>query len=142
MLRIIQWATGPVGREAAAAVHAHPEMQLLGGLVYDAENAGRDLGESCGLGQRRRNATSSVDEVLTLEAGCVLYCAQGEGRPDGAVEDICRVLASGKNVVSTALTALIYPKAAGPKVVEQLEAACKQGGVSFHATGIEPGWAG
>jgi hypothetical protein len=51
------------------------------------------------------------------------------------------LLASGKNVVSTAVTAFIYPKSAGPNVVDRLEAACREGGTSFHATGIEPGWA-
>ena len=62
--------------------------------------------------------------------------------PNGAIDDICALLATGKNVVSTALTALIYPKAAGPEVVDRLEAACAAGGSSFHGTGIEPGWAG
>ena len=28
MLRIIQWATGAVGRHAVAAVHRHPELEL------------------------------------------------------------------------------------------------------------------
>jgi 2,4-diaminopentanoate dehydrogenase len=61
--------------------------------------------------------------------------------PMGALEDICRLLASGKNVISTAVTPFIYPLSAGPVVVERLEAACAEGGASFHATGIEPGWA-
>ena len=52
------------------------------------------------------------------------------------------MLASGKNVVSTAVTAYIYPASAGADVVERLEAACAEGGTSFHGTGIEPGWAG
>ena len=59
----------------------------------------------------------------------------------GGVDDICRILASGKNVVSTAVTALIYPHSLGDEVVERLEAACRGGGTSFHGTGIEPGWA-
>jgi hypothetical protein len=49
------------------------------------------------------------------------------------------LLASGKNVVSTAVTALIYPKAMGQPVVDRLEAACAEGR-TFHATGIEPGY--
>nr|MDT0665150.1 hypothetical protein [Micromonospora sp. DSM 115978] len=67
--------------------------------------------------------------------------AQGEMNPAGALDDVCRLLASGKNVVSTAVTAWIYPRSAGHEVVERLEAACAEGGTSFHATGIEPGWA-
>jgi hypothetical protein len=68
--------------------------------------------------------------------------AQGEMDPSGALDDICDLLAHGKNVVSTALTSLIYPKSAGDEVVARLEGACATGGTSFHGTGIEPGWAG
>ena len=61
--------------------------------------------------------------------------------PMGALDDICRLLGSGKNVVSTAVTGLIYPRSLGDKVVDRLESACATGQTSFHATGIEPGWA-
>jgi hypothetical protein len=61
--------------------------------------------------------------------------------PPAAIDDICRILASGKNVVSTALTGLIYPKSLGTAVAERIEAACRRGNASFHGTGIEPGWA-
>jgi 2,4-diaminopentanoate dehydrogenase len=66
---------------------------------------------------------------------------QGEMNPMGALDDICRLLASGKNVVSTAVTGLIYPRSLGRRVVEKLEGACTDGQSSFHGTGIEPGWA-
>ena len=80
--------------------------------------------------------------IVALDADCVLYMPQGEIDPMGALDDICRLLASGKNVVSTAVTAFIYPASAGDEVVDRLEAACAEGGTSFHGTGIEPGWAG
>jgi len=86
-------------------------------------------------------ATTNQDEILALDADCVVYAAQGEMNPRGALDDMCRLLKSGKNVVSTAVTAYIYPPSAGADVVERLEAACRAGGTSFHGTGIEPGWA-
>lgn len=141
MLRVIQWATGNVGRHAVAAVHEHPDLDLVGALVYSDAKAGRDVGEVCGLGPIGVTATNDRDEILALDADCVLYAPQGEMDPMGALDDICRILASGKNVVSTAVTAYIYPASAGPKVVDRLEAACAEGGTSFHGTGIEPGWA-
>jgi hypothetical protein len=67
--------------------------------------------------------------------------AQGDANPAPALDDICNLLASGKNVVSTAVTPLIYPASMGPTVVDRLEHACAEGASSFHATGIEPGWA-
>ena len=62
--------------------------------------------------------------------------------PMGALDDICLLLASGKNVVSTAVTALIYPASMGAaESSTSSRPPARQGGTSFHATGIEPGWA-
>jgi hypothetical protein len=142
VLRVIQWATGNVGRHAAAAIHRHPDLELVGALVYSDAKAGRDVGDICGLGPIGVTATTDRDAVVALDADCVVYTPQGEMDPMGALDDICRLLASGKNVVSTAVTAFIHPASAGAAVVERLDAACAEGGTSFHGTGIEPGWAG
>src|SRR5215469_12547566 len=141
MLRVVQWATGAVGRHAVAAMAAHPDLDVVGALVYSDDKAGRDVGELCGIGPLGVTATKDRDEILALDADCVLYMAQGEMDPMGALDDICALLTSGKNVISTAVTSFIYPASAGPQVVERLEKACAAGRASFHATGIEPGWA-
>jgi len=141
MLRIIQWATGSVGRHAVAAIQEHPDLEIVGALVYSDAKAGRDVGAVCGIGDVGVTTTKDPDEIVALDADCVLYMPQGEMNPMGALDDICRLLASGKNVVSTAVTGLIYPKSLGNNVVERLESACAEGQTSFHATGIEPGWA-
>ena len=140
-LRVVQWATGPVGRHAVAAVVDHPDLELVGSYVYDQAKVGRDVGEICGLDPIGVIATRDRDAILALDADCVLYLAQGDADPLGALADVCSLLASGKNVISTAVTPLIYPAAMGEEVVKQLEDACATGGTSFHATGIEPGWA-
>jgi len=140
-LRVIQWATGSVGRHAVAAVHAHPDLELVGVLVYDEAKAGRDAGEVCGLGPIGVETTRDREAIVAQGADCVLYMAQGELNPMGALDDVCALLASGKNVVSTAVTAFIHPRSAGDEVVKRLEDACREGGTSFHGTGIEPGWA-
>jgi hypothetical protein len=141
VIRVVQWATGPVGRHAVAAMVDHPDLDLVGVLVYSDEKEGRDAGEICGIGSIGVTATKDRKEILALEADCVLYMPQGEMNPMGAVDEICALLASGKNVISTAVTALIYPASMGRKVVDRLERACAEGDTSFHATGIEPGWA-
>jgi hypothetical protein len=124
-----------------AGVHRHPELELVGAYVYSDAKAGRDVGDVCGIGAIGVTATRDPEKILALDADCVLYMPLGEMNPSGALDDICRLLASGKNVVSTAVTALIYPKSMGQPVVDRLEAACAEGRSSFHATGIEPGWA-
>lgn len=141
MLRVIQWATGTVGRHAVAAVAESPELELVGAFAYNPDKAGRDVGDICGIGPLGINATTERADIAALDADCVLYMPQGEMNPMGALDDICMLLKSGKNVVSTAVTALIYPASLGSAVVERLESACAKGGSSFHATGIEPGWA-
>lgn len=137
----MQWATGPVGRHAVAAMVDHPEIDVVGALVYSDEKVGLDLGDIAGIGPIGVVTTNDRAEIESLDADCVLYMAQGDANPDPAIDDICVLLASGKNVVSTAVTPLIYPAAMGDDVVARLEDACRAGGSTFHATGIEPGWA-
>lgn len=141
MLRVIQWATGTVGRHAVAAVHEHPGLDLVGAYVYDEAKAGRDVGDISEIGAVGVLATKDIEQILALDADCVLYMPQGEMNPAGVIDDVCALLASGKNVISTALTALIYPESLGDEVVSRLDDACWQGSSTFHATGIEPGWA-
>jgi hypothetical protein len=138
---VVQWATGPVGRHAIAAVIDHPDLELVGAFGYRGDKVGRDVGEISGIGPVGVTVTGDREEILALDADCVLYMAQGDTNPKAAIDDICALLASGKNVVSTAVTPLIYPASMGPRVVDRLEHACADGATSFHATGIEPGWA-
>lgn len=140
-LRIVQWATGPVGRHAVRAVVDHPDLEIVGCYAYDPQKQGRDVGDLAGIEPIGVIATGERDEILALDADCVLYMAQGDADPVGALDNICALLRSGKNVISTAVTPLIYPAAMGPDVVDQLVAACGEGNASFHGTGIEPGWA-
>jgi hypothetical protein len=141
MLRVVQWATGPVGRHAIRAIVENPDLELAGVLVYSDGKAGRDAGEIVGIGPLGSTTTQDRGEILALDADCVLYMAQGDANPPPALDDICALLSSGKNVVSTAVTPLIQPASMGPEVVNRLEKACAEGGTTFHGTGIEPGWA-
>ena len=141
MLRVIQWGAGFTGRYAVEAVHAHPDLELVGALVYSDDKAGRDIGETCGIGPIGVTATQDRDEVLALDADCVLHMSRARMTVDEVLDEICPLLESGKNVVATTSPRLIYPKSAGPEVVARLERACAAGGTSVHGTGIEPGWA-
>ncbi len=65
----------------------------------------------------------------------------GDANPEAALDDICALLRSGKDVISTAVTPLIHPASMGQEVVDRLEQACAAGRSTFHGTGIQPGWA-
>jgi 2,4-diaminopentanoate dehydrogenase len=138
--RVIQWATGTVGIHAVPAIVAHPELELAGLWVHSDSKAGRDAGELCGGPAVGVPATQDADALLALDADCVCYTASSDVRPGQVVEDLCRMLASGKNVVNTSYVPLLFPAAAGDGVLDQLEAACQAGGTSFYTSGIDPGF--
>ena len=47
--RVIQWATGAVGSLALKEIIRHPDLELVGVLVYSEEKEGKDAGELVGL---------------------------------------------------------------------------------------------
>lgn len=138
--RVIQWATGTVGIHAVPAIVAHPQLELAGLWVHSDSKAGRDAGELCGGPPAGVAATQDADALLALDADCVCYTANSDLRPDGVIDDLCRMLASGKNVVNTSYVPLLFPKAAGDGVYDRLQAACLEGGSSFYTSGIDPGF--
>jgi 2,4-diaminopentanoate dehydrogenase len=136
--KVIQWATGTVGIHAVPAIVHHPDLELVGLWVHSDEKAGRDAGELCGIDPVGVTATQDVDALLALDADCICYTAHSDVRPGEVVDDICRMLAAGKNVVNTSFVALLYPEQAG--FGDQLEAACQEGGTTFFTSGIDPGY--
>jgi 4-hydroxy-tetrahydrodipicolinate reductase len=93
--RIVQWGTGSVGTHAGRTILERPDFELAGVRVYNPEKVGKDAGE-------------------LLDCEPVGVHATDDDR-EGPLTDNCRLLASGKNVVSSA--------------------------VAYHAVGINPGFA-
>lgn len=60
-------------------------------------------------------------------------------RLDG-VQEICRILASGCNVVSSSPVAFVHPKSCPAEVHDQLVDAACRGGASLFISGIDPGF--
>jgi len=139
-IRVIQWATGTVGIHAVPAIAAHPQLELAGLWVHSDAKAGQDASELCGGSALGVVATQDADALLALDADCVCYTASSDVRPDAVVDDLCRILSGGKNVVNTSFVPLLFPKAAGEGVFDRLEAACQEGGTSFYTSGIDPGF--
>jgi 4-hydroxy-tetrahydrodipicolinate reductase len=139
--RVIQWSTGNVGAYALRAILSHPELELAGVWVHSEKKSGRDAGELCGIGPVGVAATNDADALLELDADCVCYTATADLRLMEAVDDVCRILRSGKNVVSSSLVPLVHPSQLGPDVQKRLEEACTAGDVSVWFSGIDPGFA-
>jgi len=133
--RVIQWATGSVGTEALKGILLDPRLELVGVKVYADAKQGVDAGSLCGMPETGIRATTSVDEIVGLDADCVSYM------PNRArLEDVCALLRSGKNVVCSPF--LFYgenlPEADRKRVAD----ACAAGRASVYGTGIHPGFVG
>jgi hypothetical protein len=139
--RVIQWSTGNVGTFALRQIVDHPELELVGLWVHGTAKEGLDAGRLCGRAATGVRATRDADALLALDADCVCYTATADLRPFEAIEDLCRILAAGKNVVSTSVVPLVHPKSFFPEVRDRLEDACRRGGTSFFTSGVDPGFA-
>jgi len=128
--RVVQWATGGVGRAAIQGIVNHPELELVGCWVHSRSKAGRDAGALAGIAPLGIAATRDVEALLALDADCVLYSPI---IADAAVVE--RILRSGKNVVTP--LGWFFPWRT--QDFAPLEAACRAANVTLHGTGIHPG---
>jgi 2,4-diaminopentanoate dehydrogenase len=133
--RVIQWATGTVGKVALKHFIENPAIDLVGVYVTNPAKIGKDAGELVGLAPTGVIATNDVEQLIALKADCVFFAA--------IVADLdlyCRFLRSGKNVVSPA--GPFIPTERYRAKFEQIEAACRDGGTSYHGCGVHPGFSG
>jgi hypothetical protein len=128
-LRVVQWATGSVGKAAIACIAIHPELELVGCWVHSEDKDGRDVGKIVGSDPVGVAATSSMDDILALDADAVVYSPLMPN-PD----EVAALLRSGKNVVTP--VGWFYPP---ERQAAPLTQACEEGKVSLHGTGINPG---
>ena len=133
-LRVVQWATGNVGSRALRHVIQHPDLELAGVWVHSAAKVGTDAGTLAGVDPVGILATNDEAEILALNADCVLWMPHVF-----AVPELCRILASGANVVSTRME-LQNPATLAPADREAIATACATGNSSVHATGSSPGF--
>ncbi|MCU0668563.1 MAG: dihydrodipicolinate reductase [Myxococcota bacterium] len=129
--RVIQWATGNLGRAAIEGIVSHPELELAGCWVHSADKAGRDAGTLAGIDPLGVVATNDVAAILATDADCVLYSPL-LAKP----REVIAILESGKNVVTP--LGWFFPDRSS-KTTQEIEAACRRAHVTLHGTGIHPG---
>ncbi|WP_329521398.1 NAD(P)H-dependent amine dehydrogenase family protein [Spirillospora sp. NBC_01491] len=140
--RVVQWSTGNVGRNAIAGIDAHPGLELAGVWVSNPAKAGRDAGELAGLGPLGVAATTDEAALLALRPDCVVYTAMADVRIFEAIDDLCRILRSGANVVSSSPVFLQFPDGVvPPEMADPVRRAAAEGGASVFVNGIDPGFA-
>ena len=133
--RVVQWATGSIGKISIRHFAENPNFELVGVYVTSDAKRGVDAGEIAGIAPLGLRCTTSKQQILALEADCVSYAPLYFD-----VDDMCAILRSGKNLVTP--VGFAYPPSRDPAETARLEAACKEGGTSLHGTGIHPGYIG
>ena len=131
--RVVLWGTGAIGTELLIAILDHRrDLRIAGARVYSPDKNGVDIAELIGRAPIGITATTDVDEILALDADCVLYTPRNT-----SIDDVCSILASGKNVVTTAF--LFHPRRIDPADRDKLSQSCQAGRTSVHGSGLNPG---
>ena len=110
--RVVQWATGAVGRQATRMVLDQPHLDHVGCYVTSPAKAGRDLGELVRRSPVGVVATSDIDEICAIDADVVLHMplpsARAASDPEYDTAMLERLLRSGKNVIT--IVGYVYPR--------------------------------
>lgn len=130
-LRVVQWATGSVGVAAIKGVLEHPDLDLVGCWVHSDAKHGKDVGELIGGAPLGVRATTSIEDILALDADAVIYAPLLFD-----FGDVTALLRSGKNVVTP--LGWFYPS---EKQAAPLEVAAQAGNATLHGAAIGPGGA-
>jgi hypothetical protein len=138
MYRVIQWATGAMGRTALRRIIDHPDLELAGLFVYDERKSGLDAGEIAKRPSTGVRATRQIEEILALQADVVIHTPRLSVPYAKQNDVVARLLASGKNVISTA--GFHFPDAHGAAYAAPLLDACRRGDSTLAGLGLNPGF--
>ena len=113
----------------------HPDLDLVGVLVYDPAKDGVDAGELCGEDPVGIPASHDRDAIRTVDADCVLYMPRVFD-----IDDVVGLLGSGTNVVTTRGEIIAGAQRLSDEDRARVVDACARGGSSIYATGSSPGF--
>ncbi len=141
MTRVIQWATGVTGTMSLRHVIGRDDLDLVGVRVYDPAKSGVDAGSLCGMPEIGLSATDDRDALLATDADVVLYMGKVETDTSGCFADVCDLLASGKDVITTG-SRFVHPRSLDATLADTIETACSEGNSTFLGLGLYPGFVG
>lgn len=135
--RVVQWATGAMGKAALRTMLDHPSTEVVGAYVYGSSKVGRDVGDIAGRPATGVLATDDVEEILALRPDVVVHAAR-IGAYGSHDDDVVRLLESGANVLS--INGYTDPHARPGERLERLQRAGETGGASVMGVGLNPGF--
>lgn len=138
-IKVVQWTSGGVAREAIRAITLDPQLELVGLYAFSANKVGQDAGELAGLAPLGIKATDDINALIALQPDCVSYSPL---YPD--IDHLVQLLEAGINVVTTCnfitgwgMNYRAGDPEQGPR--ERIEKAALTGNASIFGTGINPG---
>lgn len=131
--KVIQWATGQIGQYVIERCANHPDFELVGCWVFSDAKVGIDAGEIANIAPIGVLASKDESALLGLEADIVIYAPLLAN-----VDEMCRILAAGKNLITPSGFTTIRSSADRARLVR----ACMEGNSTLHGSGIHPGFAG
>ncbi|MGE0387209.1 MAG: hypothetical protein AB7Q97_20995 [Gammaproteobacteria bacterium] len=136
--RVVQWGAGRNGAALIRAIARHPDLELAGCKVYSADKDGVDAGILAGIAPLDVRATADRQAIIDIPADVVIHCPRLSPDMRENDRDICDLLRAGRNVIS--VSGAHSMPAAIPGYAAQFEAACRAGGSTFAAAGVNPGF--
>jgi hypothetical protein len=128
----------------------HKELELVGVKCHTDAKHGKDAGEIAGREHVGVAATQSSEDLLDLEADCVLFMPRDVTQLDPTVlgspgrewvDAVLPILISGKNVISSVASGMHWAQLAnGTALRAELNQACEKGSTSIYFTGLDPGF--
>lgn len=133
--KVIVWGPGKMGSYAMHYLIQSDCYELVGVKGFAPNEIGVDAGEFLGLDPIGVIMTDNDDELLALDADCVVFTRR-EDPKWGTDDDLVKILNSGKNVVTT----LPYHgmKNWRPEAAARIEKACLENNVTLSAGGVDP----
>ena len=148
--KVIQWGTGAVGLHALRFILEQPELELVGVKCHTDTKHGVDAGLIAGRDRVGVAATRNADELIALDADCVVFMPRDTTQLDPTVpgspsrewvDEVLPILGSGKNVITPIANGMHWAQLAhGEELRDELHAAGELGGASIYFTGIDPGF--
>lgn len=100
--KIVIWGPGEIGGAVVREALKRPNLKIVGAKVFSSHKHGKDLGELVGIDSLGIQATTSQEEILALDADCVIVTPQPKAIVEGLDQQVLALLASGKNVITSA----------------------------------------
>lgn len=137
-MRVIQWATGSLGRTTLRRIIDSPNLELVGLYVTSPAKVGADAGKIAKRPDTGIVATDNIEEILKLDADVVLHTSLIGTPYEAQNDEVARLLASGKSVISP--NGFYRPHIHGAAYAQPLLAAAHEGNSTLAGTGLNPGF--